>query len=164
MSAVDQYDDSQPLGDKFGVYALSAWSIDFLKASDTSTGQLSSTHGGVGKIYITQDKVLTDQPGNIGLEFLEPLSSFLPGMPSGYEALFGLWFDSISIITDDLPSDIADPTFMVGIFAVSSGDPDVPATWVDSASISPVPEPATMVLFASGLVGLAGFRKKWHKS
>jgi hypothetical protein len=161
--ALDQYDDSQPLGNLFGTYALLAWSIDFFDASDVLTGQFNDAHGGTGKINITQDPVATDQLGNISLEFIESLASFTSsGMPPTLNVLFGVFFDSASVVTDELPSDFSDATYSGdGLFAILAG-PDTPATLVDSAFISaPVSEPATILLLGSGLIGLAGFRRRF---
>ena len=35
--------------------------------------------------------------------------------------------------------------------------------WLNTESTEPVPEPTTMLLFGSGLIGLAGFRRKFWK-
>lgn len=37
-------------------------------------------------------------------------------------------------------------------------------TYLDNVRVSPVPAPATMLLLGSGLVGLAGFRKRYRKN
>ena len=36
-------------------------------------------------------------------------------------------------------------------------------TWVDPAAVGSIPEPATMLLVGSGLVGLCGFRRRFKK-
>jgi hypothetical protein len=76
--------------------------------------------------------------------------------------------------------DLYAPGFLGGqtdwLFAVADFDgsggigPDIsggefsPKTTSAFGDLTPVPEPTTMLLFSSGLIGLAGFRRKFKKS
>ena len=58
-----------------------------------------------------------------------------------------------------------DPTEGVWAFSTrNSPDPLARFTWSAGTNANPVPEPATMLLFGSGLAGLAGFAKKRKKT
>jgi len=164
--APDQYDNSQPNGNLFGRYNLEAWSINFFNSSNVLLGQLDDSLGGIGTISITQDPVTIDTFGNIGLEFDLSANSFFSTntFSPGVKVTFGAWFNSPSITTDVLPTAFLDATYSgSGLIGFLGGPPDAPATFIDSAAISTpivVPEPATLLLLLSGLMGLAGKRRR----
>lgn len=69
------------------------------------------------------------------------------------------WFTDGSIIPDDMPASYT--ALLVGIDLDASGDEiGLVFATVDSVTVSSVPVPAAVWLFASGLIGLAGIAKQ----
>ncbi|MFC1823268.1 PEP-CTERM sorting domain-containing protein [Thermodesulfobacteriota bacterium] len=64
-------------------------------------------------------------------------------------------------LTENLSSTITAQNFRAEFTQYNTGGPRI--IEMDAySSAQPIPEPATMLLFATGLVGLAGFRRRFH--
>jgi hypothetical protein len=91
----------------------------------------------------------------------------------GSGVTFDLFVDGTSYFNWTLPYNDTlgvafDQTVIVGVgstvdFVVGPNGFDTYDSTALKAAISPVPEPATMLLFGSGLMGLAGLRRKFRK-
>lgn len=147
--------------------AVSLGTFDLIVSFDSSILQFD--HAAFG------DPILGDQLDLFGLGAVTFLDDAVPGQVSLSELSFDLEIDLnnmqpstftlatlffISIGEGESLLNIAD-FYTLGDAA---GDPLTLAS-VNSASINvkPVPEPTTMLLFTTGLIGLAGFRRRLKK-
>jgi PEP-CTERM motif-containing protein len=98
------------------------------------------------------------QSGGVGIGQDGSESGFLNifNNPSGDVDLQEYTINSISLLITDIGTSLNAPNTMPYIDCTITIDGD-------SGSIDPVPEPTTILLLGSGLIGLAGFRKKFKK-
>jgi len=86
-------------------------------------------------------------------EFVDDSSSPLYGLGLSYVATYNVMRNEV-LGTGTLDATVA------GLLLTDSGSIPIRGTGSYTSGISPVPEPATMLLLGSGLIGLVGFRRK----
>ena len=66
-------------------------------------------------------------------------------------------------LDDPLTDDVVETEISFFLSGINSFELEVVANGVWVTAINPIPEPSTILLISTGLVGLAGFRKKFKK-
>jgi len=82
---------------------------------------------------------------------------------ANYDLFINLQDKSYASGTESSGSSIYDFNFDNGIVSTPGKNTWFYAWAVRDGDVAPVPEPATLLLFGSGLIGLVGFRKKFKK-
>jgi hypothetical protein len=139
-----------PIGD-VGIYDFNASnSSDFTQISDRLTD-------GIDETVTTGNIVFLDGVSNDRL--LSTGAGLEQSRISGDHDLYGASIDFIRLIVENNSSSVTSyPENEYGKI-----DYNLVGSFEIYGTAAPVPEPATMLLFGSGLIGLAGFRKKFKK-
>jgi len=118
-----------------------------LLTAQNSDGAGANLSGADNLVYPGSNTIFNPSDPNNGMIFVQS-AGLNPIVVNG----------SVNSSTDNVPA--------IGIWAIGPGTYEYWQSWTSTgsgsatASLSPVPEPCTMLLIGSGLIGLAAFKKK----
>jgi hypothetical protein len=147
------------------------WAFNFDPSMDPTTLTLTNVSGvNADTIVLGTDVFKADGDGSLDIKFEFPGNSANPEdrFGIGDESVWTIVGTSITASSFDFLSNPGggNVTWATAAHVQGIGDNDEGSGWLGghkNGDIPPVPEPATMLLFGSGLIGLAGFRRKYRK-
>ncbi|MFC1823408.1 PEP-CTERM sorting domain-containing protein [Thermodesulfobacteriota bacterium] len=110
--------------------------------------------------------------GNYTISYFEAGRFVAPNPSIGGNLDYNVSIDGTIIHSDSTTSNQSFISVTSSVFSVTAGSHLLKfegttltddTGFFDSISINPIPEPTTMLLLGSGLIGLAGFRRKFRK-